>query len=65
MKNGYDVDWYDQSFPQVVRGGDMTLAEAKREIIEHFTHEREHAKSMIAHVRRLRASDITETEREA
>jgi len=64
----YTVDWSDAAYPTIRawEAGEyadpLTLAEAKAEIIEHFEHLRDHARSMIATTRALRAADITLTQ---
>lgn len=64
----YAVDWDDQHFPAIVRaedhpyGGDyqqLTLIEARAEIVEHFQHIIEHARDQISTARAVRASDLT------
>jgi hypothetical protein len=61
----YFVDWADQSFPKIrpIEMGSeyatpQTLWEAKREIVRHFEHLRDHAKDRIAETRALRVEDV-------
>lgn len=37
----------------------MTFTEAKRAVVEHFQSQIDHARTVIAHTRRLRTSDVT------
>jgi hypothetical protein len=64
----YTVDWSDQAFPEIQvhepteHDPGQTLAEAKREIIDHFTFEIQHARDRIAAARAVRASQIEQEE---
>ncbi|PBC84613.1 MULTISPECIES: hypothetical protein [unclassified Streptomyces] len=67
MAKRYDVDWEDAAFPRIVLVDPemddeltMTLAEAKREIIQHFQYEIDHARTIIRNTRALRAADVQE-----
>lgn len=61
MIKRYSVDWRDPPFPRIYRDDEgTTLAEAKREIVEHFTYDISHARTIIRDTKALRAKDIDE-----
>lgn len=55
---GYRIDWQDADFPEILRGGPLTLREAKREVIVYFTRRRDAAREQMRRTRALRAEDI-------
>lgn len=66
----FAVDWSDQPFPQIRKIEDMsdyatpvTLAEAKKEIIDHFQDLISHARTQIRMARALRVADVKSEER--
>jgi len=56
----YSVDWSDESYPRIVRGGNLTFTEAKGEILGHYTYLRDFAKRQIAATRAMRTVDTGE-----
>lgn len=56
----FAVNWSDPPFPRIYRDdeGGTSLAEAKREIVEHFAYDISHARMMIRDTKALRARDI-------
>lgn len=62
----YWVDWTDPPYPEIRSDADAsehaelkTCAEAKRAVVERFQSQIDHARTVIAHTRRLRTSDVT------